>query len=53
MALPRAVMAPEEMNRSKASDRLKHDPLGSFYGKSTPKTRRTQTWHTHLVISKS
>ena len=31
MALPRTDMAPEEMNRSKASDRLKHDPLGSFY----------------------
>ena len=37
MALPCTAMAPEEMNRSKASDILKHDPLGSFYGKSTPK----------------
>ena len=52
MALPRTVMAPEEMHRSKASDRLKHNPLGSFYGKSKPQTWRTETWRTHRVISK-
>ena len=37
IALRRTVMVPKEMKKSKASDRLKEDPLGSFAENQNPR----------------